>query len=91
MYYLTDDTALAQYLYLRGIGLLEGTIPNPNHNKRRFFIFEAHKAIPKLREEFYNRTSLVVPLEYQEARTHISRFLKVDLPNPQQYLNDTMK
>lgn len=91
MYYLTDDTALAQYLYLRGVGILEGTIHNPNHNRRRFFVFEQHDEIPALREEFYNRTSVVVPLDYQEARTYISRFLKIDLSNPERYLNGTIK
>lgn len=85
-HFLTDDTALASYLYLQGITIIEGTLENPNHRRRRYFVFREEPRITQLQEEFYGRVSVVVPLDYQEARTHISRFLKVDIENPNDFL-----
>ena len=89
--FLTDDTGLAAYLHLRGVRVLEGTVANPENRRRRFFVFETHEIIPRLKDEFYARSPVLLsPLEYTEARTYISRFLKLDLDKSKYALNDTM-
>lgn len=91
-YFLTDDTGFAAYLYLRGLHILEGTIENPEMRRRRFFVFEQHEIIAKLKEEFYARSPVLLsPLEYTEARTYISRFLKQDIDKSKYTLNDTIR
>lgn len=85
-YYPTDDTALASFLYLKGVKIVQGTTPNPKHPRRRFFIFIEDGKLADLIKQFYERRALVVPIEYQEARTYISRFLKVDIKNPKEYI-----
>lgn len=89
--FLTDDTGLAAYLYLRGVHILEGTVANPENRRRRFFVFETHEVISRLKEEFYARSPVLMsPLEYTEARTFISRYLKQDLDKAKYSLNDTI-
>ena len=91
-HFLTDDTGFAAYLYLRGLTILEGTVGNPRFRRRRFFVFEMHEMIPRLKEEFYARSPvLIAPLEYTEARTYISRYLKQDIDKSKYTLNDTIK
>lgn len=77
-YKTTDDTALAAYLHLKGVKLLHGTIETSN-KKRRAFIFEDFDGLLKLVDSFYNRTEQVAPLDFQEARAAITKYLKVDL------------
>lgn len=86
--FLTDDTALAAYLYYKGIKIHEGTVENPTHRKRRFFVFDTDPRIKELREEFYNRSGYVVPLEYSEARTLISRYLKFNFSKEKELITD---
>lgn len=78
MYKTTDDTALAAFLYLKGVHFLHGTIQT-NHRKRRAFVFKDSSELSNLVSSFYNREEQVAPLDFQEARAAISKYLKVDL------------
>lgn len=89
-YFLTDDTPLASYLYLKGETIMEGTLENPNHKKRRLFIFQKTRDLMQNRQDFYDRVTTVEPLEYMESRRHISRYLKVTVRDADKYLNDTI-
>lgn len=89
-YFLTDDTPLAAYLYLQGEVIMEGTVHNPNHKKRRLFIFQETDSLLQHRKDFYERDAQVEPLEYMESRRHISRYLKVTVRDADRYLNDTI-
>lgn len=89
-YFTTDDTALATYLYMKGVTIMEGTTTNPAHRKRRMFIFINEPKVKSLQHKFYGRTATVIPLDYQEARAHISRFLKLDVAKPERFLDDTI-
>ena len=77
-YKTTDDTALAAFLYLNDVNFLEGTVKT-NHPKRRAFVFNDFEGLSDLVDSFYNRTEQVAPLDFQEARATISKFLKTDL------------
>lgn len=77
-YKTTDDTALAAFLYLNDVDFLHGTI-STSHPKRRAFVFTDFEGLSELVESFYNRTQEVAPLDFQEARAAISKFLKIDL------------
>lgn len=77
-YKTTDDTALAAFLYLNDVQFLNGTI-NTSHPKRRAFVFHDFKGLSDLVDSFYNRSQEVAPLDFQEARAAISKFLKIDL------------
>ena len=78
MYKTTDDTALAAFLYLHDVQFERGTVPTP-HPKRRAFVFKDFDGLAKLVESFYNRSEQVAPLDFQEARAAISKYLRVDL------------
>lgn len=77
-YKTTDDTALASFLYLHDVKFLHGTVPT-DHPKRRAFVFEDFDGLAELVEAFYNRTEQVAPLDFQEARAAISKYLKTDI------------
>lgn len=77
-YKTTDDTALAAFLYLNDVEFLQGTVKT-DHPKRRAFVFHDFEGLSELVESFYNRTQQVAPLDFQEARAAISKFLKTDL------------
>lgn len=77
-YKTTDDTALAAFLYLNDVDFLQGTVKT-DHPKRRAFVFHDFEGLSELVESFYNRTQQVAPLDFQEARAAISKFLKTDL------------
>lgn len=77
-YKTTDDTALAAFLYLQGVHFLHGTI-RTDHPKRRAFVFKDTPELSKMISSFYNREEQVAPLDFQEARAAISKYLKVDL------------
>lgn len=81
-YFVTDDTALATYLYVKGLQFVEATLTNRNNPKRKKFIIIDTPDRPMYEQEFYSRTSLVVPLDYHDAKVAISRFLKVTVPDP---------
>lgn len=77
-YKTTDDTALAAFLYLHDVKFIHGTVKT-DHPKRRAFVFHDFDGLSELVDSFYNRTEQVAPLDFQEARATISKFLKVDL------------
>lgn len=81
-YFVTDDTALATYLYLKGMQFVEATLTNRDNPKRKKFIIIDEPIRPQLEEEFYSRTSVVVPLDYHDAKVAVSRFLKVTVTDP---------
>ena len=81
-YFVTDDTALATYLYLKGMQFIEATLTNRDDPKRKKFIMIDAPERPQFEHEFYNRTSLVVPLDYHDAKVAVSRFLKTTVSDP---------
>lgn len=74
----TDDTALAAYLYLMGVDFLKGTVKTEIKN-RRAFVFKKQDGIYKMIEDFYQRETKVAPLDFQEARSQITKWLKTDI------------
>lgn len=83
-YFVTDDTALAAFLYMKGLRFVEATLTNrDNPRRKKFIIYDVPERI-ELEEGFYKRTMVVVPLDYHDARVAVSRFLKrtVDDPRP---------
>ena len=81
-YFVTDDTALAAYLYLKGMKFIEATLSNRNNRDRKKFIIFDHPERVTYESEFYARRSVVVPLEYHEAKVAVSRYLKVTVDDP---------
>ena len=78
MYKTTDDTALAAFLYLKGVHFLHGTVKT-DHPKRRAFVFKDTPDLSNHISSFYNRSEQVAPLDFQEARAAVSKYLKTDL------------
>lgn len=76
----TDDTALAAYLHLKGVRFIHGTI-RTEEKKRRAFVFDEEDGIYKMIDEFYSRSAMVTPLDFQEARSQITKWLKNDITN----------
>jgi hypothetical protein len=84
--FLTDDTALAAYLYLCGMEFVEGTLlTSPTERRKKYVIFDT-KNRPKLEEDFYCRRTAVAPLDYHDARVKVSRFLKKTYTDPSEVL-----
>lgn len=81
-YFVTDDTALATYLYLCGMEFVKATLVNRNNPRRKKFIIFDTPERPQMEDEFYKRTTKVTPLDYHEARVEISRLLKKTVPDP---------
>lgn len=83
-YFVTDDTALAAFLYMKGMVFVEATMTNRNNPRRKKFIIHDLPERRQLEEAFYKREAVVIPLDYHDARVAISRFLKrtVDDPRP---------
>lgn len=81
-YFITDDTALAAYLYLCGCEFIEGTIPNRRNYRRKKYVIINSPDITRLEEEFYLRKVAVMPLDYHDARVRVSRFLKKEITDP---------
>lgn len=76
----TDDTALAAYLHLMGVDFVHGTIQTEVKH-RRAFVFKEQDGVYKKIQEFYSREATVTPLDFQEARSQISKWLKNDITN----------
>ena len=76
----TDDTALAAYLHLNGVNFIHGTIQTEVKH-RRAFVFREQDGIYKMIQEFYDREAMVTPLDFQEARSQITKWLKNDITN----------
>ena len=81
-YFVTDDTALAAYLYLNGFSFIEATLVNREDPKRKKYIMVDKDDREKFVEEFYSRKTHVVPLDYYDARVRVMRFLKVTVKDP---------
>lgn len=83
-YFVTDDTALAAYLYLNGLKFIEATLVNKEEPKRKKYVMHDSHLREQFVEEFYNRTTHVIPLEYYDARVKVMRFLKTTVKDPRE-------
>lgn len=81
-YFVTDDTALASYLYLCGMRFEPGTIWGDDSRWRKKYVIHDTPERPKYEEEFYLRQSHVVPLDYNDARVAVSKLLKRKIRDP---------
>ena len=80
-YYITDDTALAAYLYLCGFTFLEGTIfPASGYRKKYVVIDQPDR--PSIEEDFYLRRTTCAPMDYHDARIAVSRYLRREIRDP---------
>lgn len=79
-YFITDDTALAAYLYLCGMKFVEATIWEDKRHKK-YIIFDTPQRM-EMEEDFYLRRSAVAPMDYHDARVRVSRFLKYEIQDP---------
>lgn len=80
-YFVTDDTALAAYLYLCGLEFVDGTIWGQDKWRKKYVIFNSPDR-EQLEEDFYLRKTHVAPLDYHDARVAISRLLKREIRDP---------
>lgn len=80
-YFITDDTALAAYLYLCGLKFVEATIWSGDSNRKRYIVFDAPERV-KMEEDFYLRRTTVAPMDYHDARVAVSRFLRRQIRDP---------
>ena len=83
-YFVTDDTALAAYLYLNGLKFIEATLVNRENPRRKKYVMHDSDLRKQFVDEFYARTTHVIPLEYYDARVHVMRFLKVTVKDPRE-------
>lgn len=74
-YFFTNDTALAAYFYLRGYEFIQGTLWGDDRRRKQYIIHD-QPGRGKDEEDFYLRRTAVIPLDYQDARVAVSRFLK---------------
>lgn len=80
-YFITDDTALAAYLYLCGLEFVDGTIWGADRWRKKYVIYDTSDRA-KLEEDFYLRKTSVAPLDYHDARIAVSRLLKREVRDP---------
>lgn len=80
-YFVTDDTALAAYLYLCGLDFVEATLWNNETGRKKYIIHESEDR-PLMEEDFYLRRTHVAPMDYHDARVTVSRFLKRQIRDP---------
>lgn len=80
-YFITDDTALAAYLFLCGYSFVEATIWSTDSNRKRYIIYDQNDR-QKDEEDFYLRRTTVAPMDYHDARVAVSRFLKRSTRDP---------
>ncbi len=80
-YFITDDTALAAYLYLCGLEFLDGTIWGTDRWRKKYVIYDTRDR-ERLEEDFYMRKTSVAPLDYHDARIAVSRLLKREIRDP---------
>lgn len=80
-YFVTDDTALAAYLYLCGLKFIEATIWGEDNNRKRYIIIDTPERTV-MEEDFYLRRTAVAPMDYHDARVTVSRFLKRQIRDP---------
>jgi hypothetical protein len=80
-YFVTDDTALAAYLYLCGLKFVEATIWSDDRFRKKYVILDDPKRVT-MEEDFYLRRTTVAPMDYHDARVRVSRFLKREIRDP---------
>lgn len=80
-YFVTDDTALAAYLYLCGLRFVEATVWSEDKFRKKYVIFDEPKRVT-MEEDFYLRRTSVAPMDYHDARVRVSRFLKREIRDP---------
>jgi len=80
-YFVTDDTALAAYLYLCGLEFMEGTLWTTGVRNKKYIIVDTPER-KKHEEDFYLRRTHVAPMDYHDARVTVSRFLKRECRDP---------
>lgn len=80
-YFITDDTALAAYLLLCGLGFVEATIWQTGSQRKKYVIIDSPKRI-KMEEDFYLRKTVVAPMDYHDARIEVSKYLKRRIEDP---------
>ena len=80
-YFVTDDTALAAYLFLCGMKFIEATIWEDRTRRKKYLIYESPERIQH-EEDFYLRRTTVAPMDYHDARVSVSRFLRRQVSDP---------
>ena len=80
-YFLTDDTALAAYLYLCGMKFVEATVWSEGSTRKKYIIFDSPERL-RMEEDFYLRRTTVAPMDYHDARVTVSRYLKRQIRDP---------
>lgn len=80
-YFLTDDTALAAYLYLCGLKFIEATVWGEDNHRKKYIIFDSPERV-RMEEDFYLRKTTVAPMDYHDARITVSRYLKRRIRDP---------
>lgn len=80
-YFVTDDTALAAYLYLCGLKFVEFTLWGADNKRKKYIIFDSEARVT-MEEDFYMRRTSVAPMDYHDARVAVSRFLKRRILDP---------
>lgn len=80
-YFITDDTALAAYLFLCGMKFVEATIWEPGTSRKKYIVVDSPARL-KMEEDFYLRRTSVAPMDYHDARVAVSRFLKRQMRDP---------
>lgn len=80
-YFVTDDTALAAYLYLCGLKFVEATIWSETDHRKKYIAFDEDGRM-KMEEDFYLRRTSVAPMDYHDARVTVSRYLKKQIRDP---------
>lgn len=80
-YFVTDDTALAAYLYLCGMKFVEATIWVTDSNRKKYVIIDQPNR-KDMEEDFYLRKTAVAPMDYHDARVTVSRYLKRQVRDP---------
>lgn len=81
-YFVTDDTALAAFLYMKGLTFVEATLTNRDNPRRKKFIIHDVPERKALEDSFYHREAVVVPLDYHDAKVAVSKFLKRTVSDP---------
>lgn len=82
-YFVTDDTALATFLYMNGFKFIEATLTNRNNRNRKQFIMYDRADREQLEHEFYSRKQIsMAPLDFHDAKVAVTRFLKVTVEDP---------
>jgi hypothetical protein len=80
-YFVTDDTALAAYLYLCGLKFVEATIWEADSRRKKYIIFDEERRLG-MEEDFYLRRTTVAPMDYHDARVTVSRYLRREIRDP---------